>query len=87
MNLEVKDISFCYGERKILEDISFSASSGNMLAILGRNGSGKTTLLRLLLGFLKPDKGQILIDSRNIDEMTKSLSSKSLNRYKSNFPE
>ena len=70
MNLEVKDISFCYGERKILEDISFSASSGNMLAILGRNGSGKTTLLRLLLGFLKPNKGQILIDSRNIDEMT-----------------
>ena len=70
MNLEVKDISFCYGERKILEDISFSASSGNMLAILGRNGSGKTTLLRLLLGFLKPDKGHILIDSRNIDEMT-----------------
>lgn len=70
MNLEVKDISFCYSERKILEDISFSASSGNMLAILGRNGSGKTTLLRLLLGFLKPDKGQILIDSRNIDEMT-----------------
>ena len=70
MKLEACHLSFSYGKRQILDDISFSVESGDMLALLGRNGSGKTTLLRLLLGFLCPEDGMITIDGRNTDEMS-----------------
>ena len=70
MKLEACRISFSYGKRQVLDDISFSVESGDMLALLGRNGSGKTTLLRLLLGFLCPEDGMITIDGRNTDEMS-----------------
>lgn len=46
----------------VLRSVSFTAAAGRMLCILGPNGSGKTTLLRCLLGRLKPDKGEILLD-------------------------
>ena len=71
MRLEARSLSFSYGKRKVLEDISFSVSSGEALAILGRNGSGKTTLLRLILGFLRPEKGSLLIDGEDAALMKK----------------
>ena len=49
MKLEAERISFSYGERKVLDDVSITLPEGSMTALLGRNGSGKTTLLRLLL--------------------------------------
>ena len=69
MRIEAASISFSYGKRRILDDISFSADSGSMTALLGRNGSGKTTLLRILLGFLQPGKGQVSIDGTSILRM------------------
>ncbi|HQD39202.1 MAG: metal ABC transporter ATP-binding protein [Firmicutes bacterium] len=59
--IEVKNLSFAYGQQKVLSDISFSIEEGEYVAILGPNGSGKSTLLRLLLGLLRPQKGQILL--------------------------
>ena len=70
MRLEANGLSFSYSRRDVLSDISFTIEDGRSLALLGRNGSGKTTLLRLLLGFLKPDEGEVLIDGRNAEEMT-----------------
>lgn len=70
MRLEANGLSFSYSRRDVLSDISFTVEDGRSLALLGRNGSGKTTLLRLLLGFLKPDEGEVLIDGRNAEEMT-----------------
>ena len=50
MNLEVKNGSFAWpGGDKILKDVSFTASSGDLVAVLGPNGAGKTTLLRCLM--------------------------------------
>ena len=70
MMLSVEDLSFSYGNRKVLSDISFTLSPSHVTALLGRNGAGKSTLLRLLVGFLKPESGSVMLDGRNIREMT-----------------
>lgn len=57
--VEVKDISFSYGNEPVLENISFNIHQGDYLGIIGPNGAGKTTLLKIMLGLLKPDNGSI----------------------------
>ena len=54
MSLEVSDLSFSYTKegRPVLNGVSFSAKSGDLLAVLGPNGVGKSTLFRCILGFL-----------------------------------
>lgn len=59
--IEVKNLSFAYGERTVFEEVSFSIDKGEYVALLGPNGSGKSTLLKLLLGLLKPCQGSILL--------------------------
>jgi zinc transport system ATP-binding protein len=57
----VEGLTFSYGFRPVLEDVSLDIHKGDFLAVLGPNGSGKTTLLKLILGLLKPDRGRILL--------------------------
>jgi len=57
----VEDVSFSYGNKPVLENVSLHIPKGEFVAIIGPNGGGKTTLLKLLLGLLKPDKGDIRI--------------------------
>lgn len=57
--LEIKDVSFFYKNREILKNISFCIDKGDSLSIFGPNGSGKTTLLKILIGLLKPQKGEV----------------------------
>lgn len=57
--LELKNVSFAYGQKKVIENLSLSIAHGEKLAIFGANGSGKSTLVKLLLGLLPPDKGRI----------------------------
>ena len=52
MSLSVQKLSFSYGERPVLEDISFSLEKGEFLSVLGPNGVGKSTLFRCILGLL-----------------------------------
>ena len=59
--VEVKNLYFKYENEWILEDINFSLNDKEFMAIIGPNGGGKTTLLKLLLSFLKPSKGEVLI--------------------------
>lgn len=56
---EAVDISFSFGNKTIISDFSTMIMRGDKLGIIGPNGSGKTTLLRLLLGELKPQKGEV----------------------------
>ena len=56
---EFKNVSFSYGEKEIIKNLSFTVESGISTAILGPSGCGKTTLLSLAAGFLKPEKGDI----------------------------
>lgn len=63
-NVEFSHVSFRYQpeEERVLEDVCFSLKIGKITALIGRSGAGKSTTADLLMGFLTPEKGQILID-------------------------
>jgi iron complex transport system ATP-binding protein len=67
--LTIDGINCSYGSVDVLKDVDFVVESGQFLGILGPNGSGKTTLLRSISRVLKPEKGAILIDAKNIYSM------------------
>ena len=68
-----EDVSFAYGNgREVLHDISIDARPGQIIAILGATGSGKSTLLHLLPRFYEATGGRILIDGKNIREVTQA---------------
>lgn len=69
VNIEFRDVSFSYGERKILQDVNFKINAGEKIAIVGENGSGKTTLINLLLRFIKPTNGTIDICNLDISKI------------------
>lgn len=69
MKIKVDHLSFSYGNRQVLSDISLQAESGEVLTILGANGAGKTTLFRCMLGLLKPSAGEVLIGDRTVRQM------------------
>lgn len=62
MLCDLKNVSFSYGDREVLINISFTLQKGDILSLIGPSGAGKTTLLNLLAGFLQPDSGQILFN-------------------------
>lgn len=62
--IEARGLSFSFGNRKVLDGINFEAKKGEAVFLLGPNGSGKTTLLKLLLGFYRSLKGEVLIKGR-----------------------
>jgi len=64
--LKAEQIFFGYDERVILKNFSLAVGEGNFLGILGPNGSGKSTLLKLLGGVLRPTRGQVLFQGKNI---------------------
>jgi iron(III) transport system ATP-binding protein len=71
-NLQVSILRKSFAGNPVLRDISFSAPSGSMTAILGASGSGKTTLLRLIAGFEAVDAGEIRIDGELVASATMS---------------
>ncbi len=64
--IEFRDVHLAFDEKKILDGISFSVRRGETKLILGQSGGGKSTIIRLILGLLKPDSGEILIDGEEI---------------------
>ena len=71
MSIEVKSLSFSYGEEDVFSDISLSVQQGQVLCLLGPNGTGKSTLIKVLAGVLKPKSGRVLIDDRDIRELSR----------------
>ena len=63
-------VSLAFDDHVVLRDISFSLRSSHMAFLLGASGSGKSVVLKLILGFLKPDSGAILVNGERIDTMT-----------------
>ncbi|MDR0523612.1 MAG: ABC transporter ATP-binding protein [Candidatus Methanoplasma sp.] len=69
MRLTVEGVAFSYGSSPILDGVTFSADSGEILGIIGPNGSGKTTLLKCINRILSPVQGEILLDSESLRGM------------------
>jgi branched-chain amino acid transport system ATP-binding protein len=69
MQLELVDLSVCYGAVRALDRLSLKVESGTVAAIIGANGAGKSTILRSIAGLVKPESGAILIDGRPIDSI------------------
>lgn len=72
--VKLKGVSFAYhdedkGEQAVYENASFSAAPGEIVAILAPSGGGKTTFMRLLLGMLEPDKGAVVLQTRQGEEV------------------
>jgi len=88
--IRVDGISFGYTEKAVLVDISLSVGEGEVVTLLGPNGCGKSTLIKIMLGLLRPTRGDIFYSGKNI----RDFSSKCLAReiayvpqiHKSTFP-
>jgi phospholipid/cholesterol/gamma-HCH transport system ATP-binding protein len=67
--VEFRDVRFGYGERAILDGVSFTVPRGKVTALMGASGGGKTTVLRLVGGQVRAQRGEVLFDSQDICRM------------------
>lgn len=58
-----------FGSRKVVRDVSVAVRQGEAVALLGSNGAGKTTVFTMIMGLIKPDRGRILLDGRDITHL------------------
>lgn len=65
---ELKNVYFAYDNRYVLEDINVTIFKGDFLGIVGPNGSAKSTLIKIILGILKPQKGEVTLLNKPIDQ-------------------
>jgi iron complex transport system ATP-binding protein len=68
--LAAENITVTRGGRSILRTVSLQAHAGEFIAVLGPNGAGKSTLLSVLAGLLKPDAGQVMLDSKKLSQLS-----------------
>jgi len=90
MELKINEICFSYDSREILKGISFEVSASVFLGIIGPNGAGKTTLLRCINNALKPTKGVIYFDGKEVRQFSRKEIAKNIGvvpqRDDINFP-
>ena len=70
--VELRNLTFGYGERVILDDVSLSIPRGKVTALMGASGGGKTTILRLMGGQNRAQSGQVLFDGQDVTPMNQS---------------
>jgi phospholipid/cholesterol/gamma-HCH transport system ATP-binding protein len=66
--IEFRNVVLAFDERVILDNLSFKVMKGETKIILGGSGGGKSTIIKLVLGLLKPDSGQVLVDGEDVTE-------------------
>jgi phospholipid/cholesterol/gamma-HCH transport system ATP-binding protein len=66
--LEFRSVSKAFGEKRVLDDVTFSALPGETLCILGRSGVGKSVSLHHIMGFLKPDSGRVVVAFEDVTD-------------------
>lgn len=88
--VRVRDLGFCWGDKTVLDEISFTIMSGQIVAILGKNGAGKTTLIKCLNRVQTPQNGKVEICSKDISRQSLIELSKSVSyvpqSVRTNFP-
>lgn len=76
MKIEAKNLIKIYGDRSVVNDISFYIEKGEVVCLLGPNGAGKTTTFYMIVGLVKPNKGQVFIDEKEITSWPMNLRAK-----------
>ncbi len=66
MNIEISNLSKSYQNKTVFTGVNSTLKAGEIVGLLGKNGAGKSTLFNLLLGLIKPDKGHIMADGREV---------------------
>ena len=79
--IRVIDVHRSFGSQQVLRGINLRVPKGEILVIIGRSGSGKTVLLRLLIGLVRPNRGQVLIEQTDLTQ----LSGRGLDRVRERF--
>ena len=70
MSLELQNISISLGGRQLVKSVNIDLSPGEVVGLLGPNGAGKTTTFNLVIGLLRPDVGQVLLDGQDVTELS-----------------
>ena len=76
--ISVSNVSYSYGERFSVKDLSVQIDEGSVTVLLGPNGSGKTTLLNLISGILKPQSGEVSLEGKSIHHMKAKTRAKNI---------
>jgi phospholipid/cholesterol/gamma-HCH transport system ATP-binding protein len=79
--IQVVDVYRSFGKQQVLRGLNLRVQRGEILAVIGRSGSGKTVLLRLLIGLLRPDRGQVIVEGTDIS----TLYGRGLDRVRERF--
>ena len=79
--ISINNISKSFGDKIILDNLSFTINHGDKIAIIGQSGIGKSVLLKSIIGLLSPDNGSVIIDDQDVNE----ISFKKLQKLRSKF--
>jgi ATP-binding cassette, subfamily C, bacterial len=67
--IELRDVSFSYGDKRILDELSLTIPAGSFTTLIGPSGTGKTTVLDLIIGLLQPESGTVLVDEVPLQDL------------------
>lgn len=70
MIIETKNLVKIYGQRRVVDEVSLTVEQGTVVGLLGPNGAGKTTTFYMVVGIAKPDSGSVLLDGKDIGQMS-----------------
>jgi ABC-2 type transport system ATP-binding protein len=76
MVIEIKNLEHAYGRNKVLHGINFTVERGKTFGLLGKNGAGKTTTINIMMGFLRPEKGNCLVLGEKAHSLSPSAKKK-----------
>jgi len=76
MNLKIHNVSLSIKGKLIVNDVSITVNPGEVVGLMGPNGAGKTTTFNLAVGNIKPDKGGILMNGKNITNLPLQIRSR-----------
>ena len=74
--IEAKNLIKIYGDRSVVNDVSFEVNKGEVVCLLGPNGAGKTTTFYMVVGLVKPNKGEVFLDGQDISSWPMNVRAK-----------
>lgn len=79
--IELRNVSKRFGPKVVLNNLSLTVESGTSLIVIGGSGTGKSVMLKCVLGILRPDKGEILVDGQNVLKMSANEREENLRKF------